>query len=184
VLDVAGQTCVHRDNDPPSATIKPGHQTVKPIEFSTADLCKATGVLLEHGGHYRVTILPGESGSQEWFNGIAHIGAPIGGFSAKDRPEWYERVYLSLFLPLRRELSQDWFRIMVRFGHVGGEEDAYVPDLYDPTIQWRITPTIAPEHKEELFIFVNDAVIGVPGLYDLLYRNNGGTAYLKVERTK
>jgi len=35
-----------------------------------------------------------------------------------------------------------------------------------------------------LFVFVNDAVIGFPRLYDLLYRDNRGTASLTVERTK
>jgi hypothetical protein len=35
-----------------------------------------------------------------------------------------------------------------------------------------------------LFIFVNDAVIGLPGLYDRFYRNNEGTARITVTRTK
>ena len=43
---------------------------------------------------------------------------------------------------------------------------------------------LAPNRKQELFVFVNDAVIGVPGFYDLLYRNNRGTAYLTVKRTR
>jgi len=33
-------------------------------------------------------------------------------------------------------------------------------------------------------MFVNDAVIGIPGLYDLLYRNNVGSARVTVTRTK
>ncbi len=72
----------------------------------------------------------------------------------------------------------------LRFGHVGGEESSYEPDPYDDIIQFNITPTIAPDRKQELFVFVNDAVIGVPGFYDLLYRNNRGTAYLTVKRTR
>jgi uncharacterized protein (DUF2235 family) len=181
VLDVAGYTCVHRDSDPKPATLKLNEISM-PVEFKTSDLCKATGVLLDHRAHYRVTIKPNPSG--KWFNGVTRIGTPVGGFSAKEQPTWYERVYLSLFVPLRRELLQDWFRIMVRYGNVGGEEKAYVPDLYDDTIQFPITPTIEPKHQQELFIFVNDAVIGIPGLYDLLYRNNGGSASMIVQRTK
>lgn len=73
---------------------------------------------------------------------------------------------------------------MLRFGNVGGEESSYEPDPYDDTIQFNIRPTIAPNGKEELFVFVNDAVIGIPRLYDLLYRNNRGTAYLTVKRTR
>ena len=177
-LDVAGHTCVQGDADPNSAVLKVNQS--RRIEFKTSDLCKATGILLEHRGRYYVTIQPGEP----WFNGVARIGTPVGGFSAKDRPAWYERIYLSLFLPLRRELSKDWFRIVLRFGHVGGEESSYEPDPYDDVIQFNIAPTIAPDRQEELFIFVNDAVIGLPRLYDLLYRNNRGTAYLTVKRTR
>jgi len=177
-FDVAGFTCVHRDADPTAAALQVNES--KRIEFKTSELCKATGILLEHRGRYYVTIQPGEP----WFNGVARIGTPVGGFSAKDQPAWYERVYLSLFLPLRRELSKDWFRIILRFGHVGGEESSYEPDPYDDVIQFNIAPTIAPDRKQELFVFVNDAVIGVPGYYDLLYRNNRGAAYLTVKRTR
>jgi len=191
VLDVAGFTFVHR-GDEPAAVLKvsppkPNKPIVsEPVEFKTSELCKATGILLEHGGHYLVTIRSGdkEGKDKEWFNGVTRIGAPVGGFSAKQQPAWYERLYLSLFLPLRREITQDWYRIVLRFGHVGGEESFYIPDLYDNTIEFVIKPTIKPDTKEELFIFVNDAVIGIPGLYDLLYRANRGTASLTVERTK
>ena len=34
----------------------------------------------------------------------------------------------------------------------------------------------------ELLIFVNDAVIGLPRLYDAFYRNNVGTGLLTVKR--
>ncbi len=186
VLDVAGFTCVHGDTDPVAKVLAVDQQIEQPIEFKTSDLCKATGILLEHRGHYYVTIQPGNKKGEDkqWFNGIARIGIPVGGFSSKDRAPWYEQVYLSLFLPLRREFTQDWFRIVLRFGHVGGEETFYQPDPYDTKIQFNIAPTIAPDDKEELFIFVNDAVIGVPGLYDRFYRNNRGTARLIVKRTK
>lgn len=177
-FDVAGFTCVHRDADPAAAPLQVDQS--RRIEFKTSELCKATGILLEHRARYYVTIQP----SEPWFNGVTRIGTPVGGFSAKDPPAWYERIYLSLFLPLRRELSKDWFRIVLRFGHVGGEESSYEPDPYDDIIQFNIRPTIAPDRKQELFVFVNDAVIGVPGFYDLLYRNNRGTAYLTVKRTR
>jgi hypothetical protein len=183
-FDTAGYTCVHRDSDPKSAVLAV-NQTAR-VEFKASDLCKATGILLQHRARYYVTIQPGDKNGKDkqWFNGLTHIGAPVGGFSAKDRPQWYERVYLSLFLPLRRELSKDWFRIFLRFGNVGGEEDSYDPDPYDDTIQFNITPTIAPNGKEELFVYTNDAVIGLPGLYDWFYRNNRGTAVLSVTRKR
>lgn len=177
-FDVAGFTCVHRNTDPKPMTLAV-NQTAR-IEFRTSDLCKATGVLLEHRGRYLVTVQPG----QRWFSGIARIGTPVGGFSIKEQPQWYERIYLSLFVPLRRELFKDWSRIVLRYGNVGGEEDSYDPDPYDDTIQFPIKPTITPNGTEELFVFVNDAVVGFPGLYDVFYRNNSGTAVLTVKRTR
>src|SRR5947208_106851 len=177
-LDIAGYTCVHGDADPKPAVLEI-NQT-KRIEFKTSELCRATGILLEHRARYYVTIQPG----QPWFNGVTRIGTPVGGFSAKDQPVWYERIYLCLFLPLRRALFKDWFRIVLRFGPVVGDESSYEPDPYDDVIQFNIAPTIAPNRKQELFVFVNDAVIGVPGFYDLLYRNNRGTTYLTVKRTR
>ena len=182
--DVAGYTCVHRDDDPKPAVLAV-NQTAR-VEFKASDLCKATGILLQHRGRYLVTIQPGAKNGddKQWFNGLTRIGTPVGGFSAKDRPQWYERVYLWLFLPLRRELGKDWFRIVLRFGNIGGEEDSYEPDPYDDIIEFNIRPTIAPNGKEELFVNVNDAVIGIPGLYDWFYRNNRGTAVLTVLRKK
>jgi hypothetical protein len=85
---------------------------------------------------------------------------------------------LGLGVPLRRELTQDWFRIVLRYGGVGGEEAFLDPDPDDSKIQAIIKPT----REGELFIFVNDAVIGIPGLYKLFYRNNQGEANLTVTR--
>jgi hypothetical protein len=45
-----------------------------------------------------------------------------------------------------------------------------------------IEATIKPTREGELFIFVNDSVLGIPGLYDFFYRNNKGTAKLTVTR--
>jgi hypothetical protein len=70
---------------------------------------------------------------------------------------------LGLGVPLRRELTQDWFRIVLRYGRVGGEEVFIEPDPEDSVIETVIKPT----RKGELFIYVNyvnDAVIGFPSL--------------------
>jgi hypothetical protein len=72
----------------------------------------------------------------------------------------------------------DWFRIVLRYGDVGGEEASLDPDPTDSVIEAPIKPT----REGELFIFVNDAVLGIPGLYDLFYRNNKGAAKLTVKR--
>jgi uncharacterized protein (DUF2235 family) len=174
VLDVAGYTCVGSKTEP--AKLKKVGDKSKPIDFTTSDLCTATGVMLEKRVHYRATVVP-ENG---WSNGFTRITVPAGGFSAKDPPQWYERVYLSLFLPLRREFKHDWFRIVLRFGEIGGEETFYDPDPTDPIIEFPFRPT----REGELFVFVNDAVIGIPGLFGVLSKKNRGKAKLIIERIK
>ena len=103
---------------------------------------------------------------------------PFGGFYPAVQPNWYQRIWLGLGVPLRRELTQDWFRIVLRYGGVGGEEVFLDPDLDD----YKIKADIKPTRKGELFIFVNDAVLGIPGLYDWFYRNNTGKAQVTVTR--
>ena len=64
----------------------------------------------------------------------------------------------------------------------GGTEPppADEPDPTDPLIEDNIKPT----RGGQLYIFVNDAVIGFPGLYGAFYRNNKGTGQLTVTRTR
>jgi uncharacterized protein (DUF2235 family) len=176
ILDVAGETCLDHAKDPNIPRPLPlALNETKTVTFKISDLCTATGIMLAtNGAHYLVVVAP----SGAWDNG--HFEVPVGGFSAKDPPKWYQRLFLTLSLPLRRELMQDWFRIGLRYGRVGGEEDFFEPDPTDPVIQNNIHPT----RNGELFVFVNDAVLGIPGLYGWFYRNNGGSALLTVKRTK
>jgi hypothetical protein len=168
VQDVAGLTCVES-----AATRKlEKGATSGPIRFNTSDFCKATGIMVERGARYLIEIKPVQAWTDD---GIA---VPLGGFSPANPPSWYHRIKLGAFVPLRRETTQDWFHVVLRFGRVGGEETFIVPDPDDYLIQSPIRAT----RDGELFIFVNDAVIGIPGLYDFFYRNNGGSADLVVTR--
>jgi hypothetical protein len=170
VLDVAGFTCTRSAETKGLAR----GETVT-VEFKTSDLCKPTGIHLDgSGARYMVKVesVP----SEPWYD--ATIEVPFGGFSPTDEPTWNQRILLGLGVPLRRELTRDWFRIVLRYGDVGGEEAFLDPDPTDSVIEAPIKPT----REGELFIFVNDAVLGIPGLYDLFYRNNKGAAKLTVKR--
>jgi uncharacterized protein (DUF2235 family) len=174
IQDVAGLTCIESTSSQAKGLAR-GETVAQPIEFKTSDLCKPTGVLLEgNGARYYVKIeaVP----SAPWSD--AGVPVPIGGFSAAVQPSWYHRIKLGLIVPLRRELTQDWFRIVLRYGGVGGEEAVIEPDPEDYVIETVIKPT----RKGELFIFVNDAVIGIPWLYDFFYRNNQGSGKITVTR--
>jgi uncharacterized protein (DUF2235 family) len=170
VQDVWGLTCVE------SATTRElptRNDTSGPIRFKTSDLCKATGIMVEKGARYLIEIKPVGA---DWTDGA--IPVPLGGFSAANPPSWYHRILLAAAVPLRRETTQDWFHVVLRYGRVGGEETFIEPDPDDYLIQSPIRAT----RNGELFVFVNDAVIGIPGLYDLFYRRNGGEADLVVTR--
>ncbi|HKS18279.1 MAG TPA: DUF2235 domain-containing protein [Bradyrhizobium sp.] len=169
VQDVYGLTCVE---SAATRTLDEKGQSSGPIRFNTSDLCKPTGIMVERGARYLVVIKP----AQEWTD--AAIPVPLGGFSAAKPPSWYHRILLAVAVPLRRETTQDWFHVVLRYGSVGGEETFIVPDPDDYLIQAPIRAT----RNGELFVFVNDAVIGIPGLYNYFYKNNGGTADLVITR--
>ncbi len=176
IQDVAGLICKESGNATGLARGKTNPKTdpeSRTVEFNPSDLCKPTGILLESGGaRYHVEV----KSTIPWTD--AGIPVPDGGFYANDPPVWYHRILLGLGVPLRRELTEDWFRIVLRYGGVGGEEVFLDPDPDDYKIQANIKPT----REGELFIFVNDAVIGIPGLYNFFYRSNGGRARLTVTR--
>lgn len=178
MLDVAGQTCIDHAKDPAVPQATPLRvDEVRVVSFDISHLCTATGIEVEtDGARYAIQV----DAKGEWNNGAFPI--PVGGFSTKpyETATWYQRIYLTLFLPLRRELFEDWFRIVLRYGRTGGEERVLEPDPTDPLIEDVIKPT----RGGQLYIFVNDAVIGVPGLYGALYRNNKGTGQLTVKRKK
>jgi len=171
VQDVAGLTCTE---SPASETTKLDNagDHSEPIPFNTSDFCKPTKIIVERGARYTVEIKK----VQSWTDG--GISVPLGGFSAADPPSWYHRILLAMIVPLRRETTQDWFHVVLRYGSVGGEEDFIEPDPDDP----RLEAPIRPKRHGEVFVFVNDAVIGIPRLYDWFYRNNKGAATLTITR--
>jgi hypothetical protein len=64
--------------------------------------------------------------------------------------------------------------VVLRYGRVGGDEDFIEPDPDD----YNLESPIRSKRSGELFVFVNDAVVGIPGLYDLFYWPNKATATL------
>jgi hypothetical protein len=168
VQDIAGFVCHETDKSKPLAR---GEQLT--ADFNTSDVCHATGIYVETGGAtYAIKV----EATSPWTDG--GIPSKVGGFYTVEAPTWYQRTLLFLAVPLRRELIRPWYRVVLRYGAVGGEEVFLDPDPVTGTVEVPVKPTRAGE----LFIFVNDAVIGIPGLYDKFYRNNEGTGRLTVKR--
>jgi len=168
VQDVAGWTCVE---DGTASGLARSEK--REVDFATSNLCNRTGIAVEgNGAKYYIAI----KATSQWRDD--DIPSQLGGFYTTDAPAWYQRVLLMLGVPLRRELTRPWFRLVLRYGATGGEEVFLDPDPEDGTIEEVIRPT----RKGELFVFVNDAVVGIPGLYDVFYRNNEGGGKLTVTR--
>ena len=140
--------------------------------FQTNQHCQSMGVYLERGARYLITF---ESTKSFRDGGIE---AEKGFYSSEpDNPLTAAAMFAAI--PLRRELMQPWFRIVARFGGQGGEETFLEPD---PSDKHLINEPIRAPRDGELFLFVNDAVIGIPGLYGRLYKNNEGSTRVVIRR--
>ena len=79
---------------------------------------------------------------------------------------------MHLALPLRRILDQPWF---VPIARIGQSSIGDIP--LDQSVN-----KISPRQTGRLFVFINDAVIGVPKLWDAFYRFNRGVGKIAVTR--
>jgi hypothetical protein len=182
-------------------------QTYRLPEFRTKELCQSTGVWVERNGRYRITFDSTDNFRDGKIDGIDGSGIDGSeGFYSTDPTIIFPaaaadgsqgsysthpsalRQYLTAIgqplalmagVPLRRELIRPWFRIVTRIGGKGSEENFLDPDFSDKPL---INETIRAPRDGELFLFVNDAVIGIPGLYDLFYKNNEGATGVTIKR--
>jgi hypothetical protein len=167
-LDDAGFVCA--ESPAPSKMIKGETRT---FSFNASSVCYATGVSLENGGRYAITI---KSREPHWYD--RDIETSPAGFSSLDAPTLGQKMEMVLELPMRRELIRPWFRLVARTGAVGGEESFLDPDPKDHSIDEVMRAT----RDGELFLFVNDVVLGIPGLEGVFYSNNRGTADVTITR--
>jgi hypothetical protein len=140
--------------------------------FYTSQLCQSMGVWVERNGKYLIRFDSTDSFKDDT------IDAQLG-FYSLDPPGWGTKFVMVAAVPFRRELIRPWFRVVLRIGGRGGEEFFLDPD---PTDNYLIDEVITATRDGELFLFVNDAVIGFPGLYDRFYGNNRGSTKVTITR--
>ena len=141
-------------------------------EFRTSELCQSMKVMLERNGRYLIRFESTESFRD------GSIPA-VEGFYSTDPEAVWRKALMAAAVPLRRELTRPWFRVVARMGGTGGEESFLDPD---PTGEFLISEPVKATRDGELFLFVNDAVIGIPGLYKTFYRNNRGSTRVLIMR--
>ncbi len=95
---------------------------------------------------------------------------------------WTETVVHILASPLRRYYFQPWFQPVARYGSLGSEVDFLEPDP-DRRVK-KISEYVTPKVTDELFFYVNDAVLILPRAYQWLYNDNGGCISFFIKPSK
>lgn len=143
--------------------------------FRPNELCQDMKVSVEKNAKYLLVI----KGTTTFYDGNVSASK---GIYFNDPTSLVSRFLNVLAIPLRRESTRPWFRIVARFGSEGGEETFLDPD---PDSQdGSISEVIQATRDGELFLFVNEAVVGIPGLYGYFYSNNDGMAEVTITRQK
>jgi uncharacterized protein (DUF2235 family) len=182
-FDLTGQVCMPSQN-PPARPVT-GSATAS---FETRALCAPTGLAVEKNKSYRITLVvtdPWEDGHKfgesdpERAKGIET--GPEGFGYEKMRPMMW------LGIPIRRLLASNWFATVLRVGNRGfGELVLSYERKPSPPCQCPSTTSYTAKFKArksgEVFVYVNDSVIGIPGYFDHFYSsNNKGKADLTLQ---
>jgi uncharacterized protein (DUF2235 family) len=183
-----------------------------PGTFSTRERCWASGLVLKQGHRYLITIttttdpatdrwfdrdvptdilgFPTDSPrhwvarpltrwwNQNWFKPIARIGRfgndeyvldPVDDIAPRPAPACLAAYHTAPDLPPFKPIDTDLAQSLNRCAPV-------------PSDRLILHSEIKAQYDGELFLYVNDAIIGIPGLRAIFYDNNSGTASVRVDR--
>jgi Uncharacterized alpha/beta hydrolase domain (DUF2235) len=143
-------------------------------------LCRSTGIQLERGKAYTVSVKRSPSNAAwDFWGETSHVY----GQSVADLPKW-KRLVMVLLYPLRRSLDRPWGSVIARFGSTGNEESFMDPaPVRKPPED--LTEVMVPKRDGQLFFYLNKPVIGIWGL-ELVIANllgNESRAQITVKRT-
>jgi hypothetical protein len=168
-IGVVGNTCIASDQP------KPVGDAPTPADrlFKTNDPCFATGIQLKAGETYTMSF----SVQSPWMDGRKATNPA--GFTGCDA-----RWPFTCSTPMRRYFTAKWFEPIARVGKTGLDRYRLNPRCAKPDCsdQVYVSPPFTVRNSGELFLFVNEAVYGLPGLWSRSYRNNGGNAQITITR--
>ena len=170
---------------------------VSRIAFDTSAMCSATGVYIQRGKHYQVTITVREPWMQ-----FRHLATPEGFQTGFPTRFAFDDLWRAAAVPIRRVFFRRWFVPLARIGAKGNAEvfldSVKVPgqlNTYVSDVQWSASnPYVSDvrvtaihggaERSGELFLYVNDAVLPFhfPPISDWFYRNHTGSAEVLIRR--
>ncbi len=158
---------------PSICEIGPGRQR----QFDISELCHATGIWLEQGQKYNISVTPPDpkDNSKAWKDGdiaVSTRGTVTSGSRLAALFKW----------PLKRHLFVEPFKVIARVGTVGSDERVLEPD--DDLKSNDLDVQITPKRSGELFLYVNESVWAWPGVWDWFYGDNVGKATIRVQRPR
>ncbi|WP_271609873.1 MULTISPECIES: DUF2235 domain-containing protein [unclassified Bradyrhizobium] len=150
--------------------------------FDIGEVCHKTGIWLEQGQRYEITLIAPSPGDDDyaataWRDADGSVVSTRG--TASTEP--WAKLREVLIWPLKRHLFVERFKVVARVGSIGSDETILEAD--DPKSNV-LNVVIVPKRPGELFLYVNEAVWGLPWLYDRFYRNDKGHATLVVQRPR
>jgi uncharacterized protein (DUF2235 family) len=180
MFDAIGKVCVPSSEQ--GGVTGRSHAT-----FDTGQLCAATGLAVERHRSYRVTLVV----TDPWEDGHRFEETdPAKAKGIETGPEGfgYEKMrpLMWLGIPIRRLIASNWFTPVLRIGNRGfGElvlhyERKDAPPCQCPSVT-TYSATFRAKKSGELFAYVNDSVVGLPGYFDTFYKNNKGKAEVTIE---
>lgn len=171
VMDATGHVCK------PHGSPTPVSEAGSSFTFETATLCAATGFTIERGKTYEVSLTV----TDPWIDGTIETGPEGFGAEKMSKVMW-------LGLPMRRLLAANWFVPILHIGHTGFGEVLLTFERVEsprcvcpPTARYKAK--LKAHHNGELFVYVNDAVVGWPGYASFFYTNEPGRNKGKAELT-
>ncbi|TFV41531.1 DUF2235 domain-containing protein [Bradyrhizobium frederickii] len=143
-------------------------------DFTTSAICAPTGLKVFSGRSYEIRIAV----TEPWTDAerpTTPVGFRTSTVELADRWKFRGAIFL------RRILFRPWHRIIARVGETGVDEYFLDPIPLPNTTPQTYKATFKAARSGELFLYVNDAVIGLPWLGDTFYPNNGGKAKVTVK---
>jgi uncharacterized protein (DUF2235 family) len=167
VFDATGHICT------PAASAAPVTAKSEFKGFETKALCAPTGLAVNKGSAYEIVLTI----TEPWEDGYRFKETePRKAKGIETGPEGFSydkmtpKMYLGL--PLRRQIASNWFAPILRVGNKGFGEvtPTFVRDgSPDPAGKARYKATFKAPRDGQVFIYVNDSVIGWPGYFDRFY---------------
>ena len=142
-------------------------------DFDTSAICAPTGLKVRTGFKYEIAITM----SEPWEDAGRAV-TPIGYRTSTIESAKRWRGYATIFL--RRILFRPWFRLIARVGETGVDEYFLDPLPVSNTDPQVYRARFTADRSGEIFLYVNQAVIGLPWVCGWFYGDHKGKAKVTV----